>query len=149
MNPILRALFIYLFLLVVFRLSGKRTLSQTTTFEFVMLLIVGEATQQALLGEDFSITNAFIVITTLIGADILLSKIRQKSKLFDEITEGLPLVIVDNGKPLYDRMQKTRVDEQDILEAARIKHGLERMDQIKYAVLERDGKISIIPAEQA
>ena len=78
----------------------------------------------------------------------MLSKIKQKSKLFDAVTEGLPLVIVDKGKPLYDRMQKTRVDEQDILESARVKHGLERMDQIKYAVLERDGEISIIPAEQ-
>lgn len=147
MNPILRALCIYLFLLLIFRLSGKRTLSQITPFEFVLLLVIGEATQQALLGEDFSITNAFIVITTLIGTDILLSKIKQKSKRFDEITEGLPLVIVDKGKLLHDRMQKTRVDEEDILEAARLLHGLERMDQIKYAILERSGEISIIPAE--
>ena len=66
MESVLRAAIVYVFLLVLFRLAGKRTLSDVTTFDFVLLLIISEATQQALLGEDFSLTNAFLVITTLI-----------------------------------------------------------------------------------
>jgi len=145
MNPVMRSALIYLFLLLVFRIAGKRSLSQTTTFEFVLLLVIGEATQQALLGNDFSITNAFLVIATLIGLDLLLSRIKQVSPRFDDIMESVPLVIVDHGKLLKDRMKKVRVDEEDILEAARSLHGLERLDQIKYAVVEKTGSISIIP----
>jgi uncharacterized membrane protein YcaP (DUF421 family) len=144
-NPVLRGIGIYLFLLLIFRVSGKRTLSQVTTFEFVLLLVIGEATQQALLGEDFSVTNALILIATLVGIDHLLSKLKEKYRSFDEITGGVPLIVVDKGKILPDRMKKVRVDEEDILEAARSLHGLERMDQIKYAVVERNGDISIIP----
>jgi uncharacterized membrane protein YcaP (DUF421 family) len=144
-NPVLRGIFIYLFLLLIFRVAGKRSLSQVTTFEFVLLLVIGEATQQALLGEDFSTTNALILIATLVGMDQLLSRIKQNSTSFEQITEGVALIVVDKGKLLHDRMKKVRVDEEDILEAARSLHGLERMDQIKYAIVERNGEISIIP----
>lgn len=144
-NPVLRGIFIYLFLLLIFRVAGKRSLSQVTTFEFVLLLVIGEATQQALLGEDFSTTNAFILIATLVGIDQLLSRIKQNSTRFEQITEGVALIVVDKGQLLPDRMKKVRVDEGDILEAARSLHGLERMDQIKYAIVERNGEISIIP----
>ncbi len=144
-NPVVRGIVIYLFLLLVFRVAGKRSLSQTTTFEFVLLLVIGEATQQALLGEDFSMTNAFILIATLVGMNQLLSWLKEKSEPFENVMEGVPLIIVDHGKPLKDRMDKVRLDEEDVLEAARNKHGLERMDQIKYAVVEKNGDISIIP----
>jgi uncharacterized membrane protein YcaP (DUF421 family) len=147
MQPILRALLIYLFLLIIFRVTGKRSLTEATTFDFVLLLIIGEATQQALLGDDFSVTNAFIVITTLVGIDVAFSMLK-RFKIIDHITEGAPLIIVNEGKPLKTRMKKCRVDEDDVLEAARSLHGLERMSQIKYAVLEIDGSISIIPVKE-
>jgi uncharacterized membrane protein YcaP (DUF421 family) len=149
MNPVIRGLIIYLFLMLVFRLSGKRTLAQTTPFEFVLLLIISEVTQQALVGEDYSITTSLILITTLIGVDLLFSLIKQKWKGFEEIAEGSPLIVAADGKLLKNRAGKSRVSEEDILEAARNLHGLERLDQIKYAVLELDGTISIIPNETA
>jgi uncharacterized membrane protein YcaP (DUF421 family) len=133
--------------MLVFRLSGKRTLAQTTPFEFVLLLIISEVTQQALVGEDYSITTSLILITTLIGVDLLFSMIKQKWKGFEEVTEGSPLIVVANGKLLHNRARKARVSEEDVIEAARNLHGLERFDQIKYAVLELDGTISIIPEE--
>ena len=147
-NPFIRGVVIYFFLLLVFRISGKRTLSQTTPFEFVLLLIIGEATQQAMLGDDFSLTNAIVLIATLTGLDQLLSRLREKSVRFEDLMEGVPLILVDDGKPLEDRMKKARVDKEDVLEAARKIHGLERMEQIKYAVLEKTGEISIIPVER-
>lgn len=145
MDTVFRAMAIYLFLLVVMRAAGKRTLSDITAVEFVLLLVVGEATAQALLGEDFSVINGFIAILTLLGIDLGLSLIKQRWKGSERFLEGLPVVLVDNGELLKDRMQRARVDEQDILEAARISQGLERMDQVKYAVLEKSGGISVIP----
>ncbi|MFS8616952.1 MAG: DUF421 domain-containing protein [Solitalea sp.] len=146
MNPLIRGIVVYLFLLVLFRILGKRSLAQITTFDFVLLLIIGEVTQQALLGEDYSITNALILIVVLIGTDVVLSKLKSRFKLLDRIIEGVPLIVVENGKPLRRRMKKSGVDESDILEAARLRFGLSKMEQIKYAILERDGEISIIPS---
>ena len=145
MESVIRPALVYLFLLLVLRLTGKRTLAQITTFDFVLLLIISEATQQALIGEDNSMINAAIVVATLIGLNILMSLLKQRSKWFDRLLDDIPLVIVADGKPLKQRMDKSRVDEEDVLDAAREVHGLERMDQIRHAILERDGKISIIP----
>jgi uncharacterized membrane protein YcaP (DUF421 family) len=145
MNPVVRGLVIYIFLLIVFRLTGKKSLKETTTFDFVLLLIIGEVTQQALLGRDYSLTTACLLIITLITADLLLTFLRDKFKIVDQVTDGAPLLIVDHGKPLMKRMKKCKVDESDILHAARLERGLTRMEEIKYAVLERDGSISIIP----
>ncbi len=148
MEAIVRAAAIYLFLLILFRLAGKRSISQITTFDFVLLLIISEATQQAMITNDFSITNALLVIITLVGIDIGMSLLKQRSDRLEKLVDGVPLVIVEDGKVLKDRMRKARVDEDDILTAARELQGLERMEQIKYAVLERSGGISIIPAQQ-
>ena len=145
MDSIFRALGIYLILMLIFRIAGKRSLAQLTTFDFVLLLVIGEATQQALLGNDFSLTNAFLVILTLVGIDIGLSLLKQRWPTLEKWMDSVPLVILEDGKLHKDRMDKVRVDETDILTAARQMHGLERMEQIKYAVLERSGGISVIP----
>jgi len=145
MESVLRATVIYVFLLVVFRIAGKRSLAQITTFDFVLLLIIGEATQQALLGDDYSVVNACIVIATLIVLEVVLSYFTARFPIFDRALEGLPLVVVDNGKLLKERLKRERLDESEILAAARELHGLERMDDIKYAVVERSGGITIIP----
>lgn len=147
MSAIVRAIVVYFGLLLLFRLSGKRTLKEATTFDFVLLLIIGEATQQALLGDDFSITNGLVVIMTLLLLDIGLSLLKQRSPTLASWLEGESLIILENGRPLHDRMNRERVDEEDILEAARELQGLERLDQIRYAILERNGAITIIPAE--
>ncbi|MPZ78794.1 MAG: DUF421 domain-containing protein [Deltaproteobacteria bacterium] len=148
-NPVLRAVVIYFFLLVVFRLSGKRSLSQLTSFDFVLLLIIAEATQQGLIGNDFSLTQALLLIMTLIGIDILISLLKQRFPRLERWVDGIPLVIVENGRPLKHLMDKERIDEKDVLTAARETQGLERMEQIRYAVLERSGGISIIPNERS
>lgn len=149
MDSVLRAAAIYIGLLLIMRLSGKRSLAQITTFDFVLLLIIGEATQNALLGQDFSTTNALLVIVTLVSLDIGLSLLKRHSKTIDKLLEDVPLVIVDDGVALKERMAKARVDEADVLSAARHLQGIERLDQIRYAVLERSGGISIIPKQDA
>jgi uncharacterized membrane protein YcaP (DUF421 family) len=144
-ESVIRPALVYLFVLVLLRLTGKRTLAQITTFDFVLLLIISEATQQALIGEDNSMINSAIVVATLVGLNVLMSLLKQRWPWFDRLLDDIPLVIVADGKPLKDRMDKARVDEDDVLDAAREIHGLERMDQIRHAILERDGQISIIP----
>ena len=118
-----------------------------TTFDFVLLLIIGEATQQALLGDDFSVTNAAVVISTLIAIDMGLGLWQQRSGKVDRIIEGLPVVLLDNGTILQERMERSQISVDEIRQAAREIHGLERLDQVKYAVLEKSGSISIIPKE--
>jgi uncharacterized membrane protein YcaP (DUF421 family) len=145
MDTVVRGIAIYLFLLLVFRLTGKRSLGQVTTFDFVLLLIISETTQQALLGDDFSVTNAFLSILTLVVIDIGMSLLKQRVPTLDDWLEGVPLVVVEEGKPMKDRLKKVQVGEEDILSAARELQGLERMEQIKYAVLERNGAITIVP----
>jgi uncharacterized membrane protein YcaP (DUF421 family) len=145
MDAVLRAAGLYVILLVLFRIAGQRSIAQITTFDFVLLLVIGEATQQALLGEDFSITHAFLVIVTLIGIDILLSLVKQRSKRLEKLLDGTPIILVDDGEVLEDRLRRARVDTSDIMSAARAAHGLERLDQVRYAVLETGGNISIIP----
>lgn len=145
MDSVFRAAAVYLILLVILRIAGKRTLAQVTVFDFILVLIISEATQQALLGDDFSVITAAIVIATLVLLDIVFSVLKQRSERLDQIIDDSPVVIVDNGKLLWDRMNRARIDEQEVLLAARELHGLERLDEIKYAVLERSGGISIVP----
>lgn len=149
MDSVIRAVAIYAFLLILFRISGRRTLSELTNFDLVLLLIVSEATQQALIGEDYSMTGAMLVILTLVSADVALTLFKQRAPRLEKWLEGLPTIVVEDGKPLLDVMHRARIDESDILSAARELQGLERMDQIKFAVLERSGGLSIIPKPDA
>jgi uncharacterized membrane protein YcaP (DUF421 family) len=146
MDAVVRGLAVYFFLLLVFRISGKRALVQITTFDFVILLIISEVTNQAMVDDDHSLTNGFLLIMTLVGTDIALSLLRRRFRGVDKVLSGTPLVIVEEGKPIEDRLRKARLDEADVLAAARELQGLERMEQVKYAVLETDGKITVVPA---
>ncbi|MDR6775591.1 YetF domain-containing protein [Azospirillum sp. BE72] len=148
MESVLHAATMYIVLLVLFRISGRRTLAEASTFDFVLLLIISEATQQAMTGSDYSMTNALLVISTLILLDVLLTFLLKRFRGLDKAVNGLPLIVVSHGRPLRERMASARVDEDDILEAARRTRGLERLEQIKFAVLERSGGISIIPFER-
>jgi len=147
MDALVKIFCIYVFLLIVLRLAGKRTLGEMTSFDFVLVLIIAETTQQALLGDDLSVTNAMLLIAALVGLDIALSLLKRKWPEVDRLVEGVPMVIVEHGKPLWDRMYRARVDEGDVLSAARELQGLRNLDEIEYAVLERNGSISILPKQ--
>lgn len=145
METVLRALILYVVLMVLLRIAGKRTLADVSTFDVVLLLVISESTQQALLGEDFSLTTAALVIATLIGVDRFADYLSFRFPVFSKVTSSRPVVIMDDGKLLRDRMKKLHVNEFDILEAARESHGLGKLDEIRYAVMETSGGISVIP----
>lgn len=147
MDSVLRAAAMYLALMVLFKIAGRRSLAELTTFDFVLLMIIGEATQQALLGDDFSLTNSVLVIVTLIAIDVGLSLLKQRSEWVSKFIDGGPTIIVENGKLLSERLRHARLVEADVMEVARSSQGIETIDQIKFAILERNGKISVIPVE--
>ncbi len=145
MDTVIRSAVIYLFLLLVLRIAGKRTIAHITTFDFVLLLVIGEATQQALIGPDHSLTTSAVAICTMMFLEVVLSALKGRSVKFSHVLESQPIVIAEHGQLLEERAHKFHVDENDVLEAAREQQGLERLDQVAYAVLERSGTISIIP----
>ena len=149
MDAVLRASAVYLFLMLIFRAFGKRSLAQITMFDFVMLLIVAETTQQALLGEDFSLTNSGLLIATLFTVDYLFDAIKRRLPWVDRAAEGAPLIVVKDGRPLEERMRACRIDLEDVLHAAREHQGLATIAEIKYAVLERNGTITIVPNRES
>lgn len=144
MDPIIRGLCIYIFLLLIFKIAGKRTLAQQTNFDLILLLIISETTQQALIDDDHSMTNAFLLIITLVGISIGLSHLKQNFPKLEKWLEGAPLILIRNGKVDKEHLDKERVDEHDIMACARALRGLESEKEIKYAVLERNGEITII-----
>lgn len=149
METVLRGAAVYAVLLVIIRLSGRRTLAQMTAFDLVLILIVAETTQQALLGDDFSITNAVVLIVTLFALDIGLSYVKERWPTAEKVLDGRPTVLVVDGQPVERALRKARVAIEDVLEAARTQQGLQRLDQVRYAVLEIGGGISIVPKESA
>ncbi|WP_312241883.1 DUF421 domain-containing protein [Pantoea sp.] len=147
METVLRAASMYLLLMVVIKIAGRRTLLEMTSFNLILLLIISEATQQALLGDDFSVTGASLTIITLIVLDILFGNLKSRFPRVEQLIDGGSLILVEDGKLLKGRAKKAGVDEGDIMLSARSTQGLERLDQIKFAILEKNGKISIIPRE--
>ena len=145
MEIILRSATVYAIVWLVFRISGKRTLKDLTTFDFVLLLIISECTQQALIGQDYSITGAGLAIATLLAVDIALSLLKQRFTRVEKVLDNVPVILIEKGTLHDERLHKERIDEADILASARERYGIARLDQIDYAILETNGAISIIP----
>lgn len=139
------AVIVYSFLLVVFRIAGRRTLAQTTTFDLVLVLIIGDATQQALLGEDTTLASGALAILTLVSLDVALSHLKRLFPWLDRLIEGDPVVLMANGRFREHPMAANGLDEQDVLSAARENLGLTDLAQVREAILEKDGKISVVP----
>lgn len=145
MDLVVRAAVIFAVLFIVMRIAGNRQFSEMTSFDIILIIVIAEVTGNSLSGQDYSITASIVVIITLVSLDILVSWLKVRSKRFDKVAEGVPILLLENGRPIRENLKKERVDEGDILEAARQAHGLERLEQIRYAVLEKGGAISIIP----
>jgi uncharacterized membrane protein YcaP (DUF421 family) len=139
---------IYVFLLIVFRVSGRRTLAQVTNFDLILVLIIGDATQQALVGDDYTVTTGLVVVSTLVLVDVALGKAKQRWRTVDAIVDGLPLPLIVHGQVRHDQMKAEGVTMDDVLTTAREVHGLSSAAQVDSAVLEQHGGISILPARK-
>jgi uncharacterized membrane protein YcaP (DUF421 family) len=145
MDSVINAAIVYGLLRLIIGLTGRRNLGQTTPFELVLLIVIGGAVQQALVGDDRSLTHAAIIVSTLVGLDLLISFAAHRSRLFDRILRGDPVIVVENGRPLSRRLHRAQLSEDDVLAAARLQHGITSLEDVKYAILERSGDISIVP----
>lgn len=148
MNPVFRAAMMFALLWLVFRIGGRRTLAEITTFDFILLLVIGDATQNAFVGDDFSITTAALVIVTLLLLELGIDRLAFRSTRLRRILDSAPVIVIDKGRVLDDVMREEGVDLEEVLTAARERHGLQGLGDIKYAIVERHGGISIVPREK-
>lgn len=146
METVLRIGFVYVFILVLLRVMGKREVSQLTPTELVMLLLIPEIMSQALVREDFSMTNAVIGVTTLMSLVFLTSMLAYKFKRFEEVVEGKPSLLVEKGEPVRETMDRERIAVEEIAAEMR-KAGIERLEDVKWAVLETGGRVAVIGYE--
>lgn len=147
MGTVGRVIFMYIFIVIGMRLLGKREFGQLAPMEFVSLILIPDFVSQAVIGDDFSMTNALIAITTLFAMVFLSSLIAHLSKRAEHVIEGEPCVMIYNGKFLESKMNKERITPEEIFSEMH-KSGIETLSQVKWAILEGDGKISFIRADQ-
>ena len=147
MAAVFRAAFGYCFLVFTVRIAGRRPGKQITPFEFVFVFFVGGVTLTPMVGTDRSFVNALVIIATIAVTHFLLAWLRQRFPTFGRVVDGTPLVLLKQGEWQLEAMQKMGLQDDDVMAMAR-DTGLERLDQIDYAVLERNGEISIIPKQE-
>ena len=140
-----RAVAVYGFLLAVFRVSGRRTLAQVTTFDLILVLILGDATQEALIGKEATFATAIVAIATLVLVDVALARAKRRWPAVDVLVDGLPLPLVVHGQRQQAAMDSEGVTIDDVLTAARQGQGLARLQEVRFAVLEQNGRISVVP----
>lgn len=145
MSAVLRAVFGYCFLVFVMRIVGRRPGKQLTPMEFVLIFFCGGLTLTTLVGDDRSLTNALCQITAIALTHYAIVLLRRISPSFARIVDGTPVVLLEKGKWHSEAMRNLLMQDDDVMAMAR-DQGLERLDQIDYAILERNGEISIIPA---
>jgi uncharacterized membrane protein YcaP (DUF421 family) len=143
LDIILRAAAAYIMLLLTVRLIGRRLASMMAPFDLVVLFLIGGASLGAVLGDDHSMVGAFSAIGTIGLLHVLVSWGKARSGLFGRIVDGTPVVVFERGKWHQDRMRMLRLLEADVMGAVRAR-GLQRLEQVRYAVVERDGKVSIV-----
>ena len=147
MYTLLHAVLGYFFLVLVVRLLARRPGAQMTPFEFVLIFLMGGVIILATAGDDHSLTNCFGGVIAICLMHRLLAKMKQRWPRLGVIVDGTPIVLLNNGQWQAQSMQGLRVSDMDVIAAARTK-GIKSFDQIKYAVLERNGGISIIKKSQ-
>ncbi len=146
MPTILHAVFGYLFLLLVVRVLTRRPGAQLTLFEFVIVFLIGGIIILSTVGKDRSITNCAMGIITVGLMHRFVSWLKLQSPRLGKIIDGSPLLLFDRGEWRGEVMEGMHLDREDVMAAAR-STGLTSLEQVRYAVLERNGAISVIKAE--
>ena len=145
---LLRATVVYFALLVLVRISGKRTVGQFTPFDLVVVMLISEATQTALVDGERSVTGALIVVATLIALNWLLGFASARSRRIDRLVEGSPVLVARDGRIFEQALARQNVSLGDFREAMR-SHGVPRDEEIRFAFLETNGEITVVSREQA
>jgi uncharacterized membrane protein YcaP (DUF421 family) len=146
MDIVIRACVIFVFLLVLTRIIGRRELSALAPFDLILLIIVGDAVQQGLTQDDYSMTGAILAVGTIAVLQVVVSFTSFRIPPIRNLLEGHPIVIVQDGKPIEKNMRRERLTVEELMEEAR-QQQVASLDDIKWAVLEPSGNISFIPKQ--
>jgi uncharacterized membrane protein YcaP (DUF421 family) len=143
MDLVLRAVVIFAFVLLLTRVIGKRELGSLQPFDLILLIVLGDALQQGLTQDDYSLTGAILVVGTIAVLQVCVSWLSYRFPRTRPILEGEPLVIVQDGKVIERNLKRERLTVEEITEAAR-KQQIAHLAEVRFAVLETDGEISFI-----
>ncbi|MFL5928656.1 MAG: DUF421 domain-containing protein [Gaiellaceae bacterium] len=143
MDIVLRTILVFAVLLVLMRVIGRRELSSLQPFDLILLIVLGDAVQQGLTQDDYSLTGAFLVIFTFAVLQVLVSWLGYKFRAVRPVLEGDPLIVVDDGELIERNMKRERLTPEEIAEAAR-QNGIGHLSEVRWAVLETTGAISFI-----
>ena len=146
MDAVLRVAVIYLLMVIGLRLLGKREFGQLSPLELVTLLLIPEIVSNAIQGQHFSITHAVVGVATLFVLVFLTSLLSARSARFEKVLDGSPTVLVHDGKLIAQSLMAERVTPDEVLSEMR-KAGYAELEQIRWAILETDGRISIVPRQ--
>ena len=143
MDIVLRAIALYAFVVLIMRVIGRRELSSMTPFDLVLLIILGDAIQQGLTQDDYSVTGAVLAIATIASLQVGTSYLSFRSGKARRVLEGEPIVLVDRGEVVHQNMKRERMTESELAEEAR-QQQIPAIEQIEWAILESNGSISFI-----
>ncbi|GEP51780.1 DUF421 domain-containing protein [Flavobacterium noncentrifugens] len=151
MNPyldiVIRSVSVYFFMVIALRIFGKKELSQLNTTDVILILLISNSVQNAMVGTDTSLWGGLTAAAVLFLINFILKKVLFKYKKLGSLLEDKPEILIHNGKPDYNVLSRLGITHDEMMEAAH-EHGVEHLTDIKLAILEMDGNISIISGDK-
>jgi uncharacterized membrane protein YcaP (DUF421 family) len=144
MDIVLRAAFAFAFLFFVTRIVGRRELSTMEPFDLILLVVLGDLTQQGVTQSDYSVTGLMLAIGTMAVMTVLVSYLSFRFKRLRPVLDGEPIVLVQDGKPLLRNLHRERITTEELAASARLQAQIGSFDEIEWAILETNGQISFI-----
>ncbi|MDX6553791.1 MAG: hypothetical protein QOH74_2279 [Gaiellales bacterium] len=143
MDLVFRTVAIFVFILIVTRLVGRRELSSLEPFDLIVLVVIGDLVQQGVTQDDYSVTGALIVVSTLALLTVLVSYLSFRVPPIRPLLDGEPVILVEDGRPIDRNLRRERITHGELRAAARMQ-GISRLADVRFAVLETNGQISFI-----
>jgi uncharacterized membrane protein YcaP (DUF421 family) len=151
MNPyfdiIIRSASVYLFMIIALRIFGKKELSQLNTADVILILLISNSVQNSMVGSNISLLGGLAAASVLFVINYALKKLMYKYKIFSDFMQEKPEILIHNGKIDFKALGKLNITSDELQEAMR-EHGVEHFTDVKLAMLEIDGNISIISGEK-
>lgn len=145
---VLRACIVYFILLALIRASGKRTMGQFTPFDMLLVVLLGNAVQNALLGQDTSVGGGLLLASTLLILNWLVGLVSARSARMEALVEGVPVLLAHDGKVYKDVLRRELISRADFDKAMR-ESGCEDIEDIRTAVLETNGHITLVTRDRS
>jgi uncharacterized membrane protein YcaP (DUF421 family) len=144
MDLVFRTVAIFIFILFVTRVTGRRELNSLEPYDIIVLVVLGDMVQQGVTQSDNSVTGAIIVISTIMVLSVFTGWLGYRSRPARRVIEGEPMIVVDNGEPVMRNLRRERITVEEVETEARIQQ-LGSLEEVRWAVLETDGQISFVP----